>query len=71
MNLVQAEDYKSFRIPYDQYQKRYFIGHYSPAGNHFFAYAIKDTIVNWLDPKPITYQNNKDSWITFDGYLKK
>jgi len=57
MNLVHVEDYKNFRIPFDQYMKRYFIGHYSPAGNHFFAYAIKDTIVDWLDPKPITTRN--------------
>ncbi len=71
MNLVHVEDYKSFRIPFDQYMKRYFIGHYSPAGNHFFAYAIKDTIVEWLDPKPITYQKTDDRWIRFDGYLPK
>jgi hypothetical protein len=71
MNLVHVEDYKNFRIPFDQYMKRYFIGHYSPAGNHFFAYAIKDTIINWLDPKPITYQKQDDRWIEFDGYLPK
>ena len=43
----------------------------SPAGNHFFAYAIKDTVLDWLDPKPITYQNNSDRWIIFEGYLQK
>ena len=69
--MVHVEDYKSFRIPFDQYMKRYFIGHYSPAGNHFFAYAIKDTVVDWLDPKPITYQNQDDRWGTFEGYLQK
>jgi len=71
MNLVHVEDYKNFKIPFDQYTKRYFIGHYSPAGNHFFAYAIKDTVINWLDPKPITYQNQADRWTTFDGYLPR
>ena len=50
---------------------RNFIGHYSPAGNHFFAYAIKDTVVEWLDPKPLTYQNQAQREITFDGYLPK
>ena len=37
--------------------KQYLIafGHYNPRGTHFFAYAIKDTVVRWLDPKPITY----------------
>jgi hypothetical protein len=71
MNVVHVEDYKNFSIPFDQYQKRYFIGHYSPAGNHFFAYSIKDTVIDWLDPKPITYQNKDDRWITFEGYLQK
>ncbi len=71
MNLVHVEDFKNFSIPFDQYLKRYFIGHYSPAGNHFFAYAIKDTVIDWLDPKPITYQNKEDRWITFDEYLPK
>lgn len=71
MNVVHVEDYKQFKIPFDQYRKRYFIGHYSPAGNHFFAYAIKDTVIDWLDPKPITYQNQEDRWIKFDGYLEK
>lgn len=71
MNLLHVEDYKNFSIPFDQYMKRYFIGHYNPTGNHFFAYAIKDTVIDWLDPKPITYQNQDDRWITFDGYLQK
>src|SRR5688572_24412042 len=53
MNLIHVEDFKHFSVPFDQYVKRYFIGHYNPAGNHFFAYSIKNTIVDWLDPKPI------------------
>ncbi len=71
MNVVHVEDYQSFRLPIDQYLKRYFIGHYNPAGNHFFAYSIKDTVVQWLDPKPIPYRNQEDRWIDFDGYLPK
>jgi hypothetical protein len=71
MNLVHVEDFKNFRVPFEQYARRYFIGHYSPAGNHFFAYAIKDTVIDWLDPKPIPYRNQEDRWITFEGYLEK
>jgi hypothetical protein len=56
MNEVQSRDYKKFSIPFDEYTKLYFVGHYNPRGNHFFAYSIKDTVVRWLDPKPITYQ---------------
>ncbi len=62
MNEVQLRDFKKHGVPYDEYQKLHFIGHYNPQGNHFFAYSVKDTIVKWLDPKPITYrQQNPDS----------
>jgi hypothetical protein len=71
MNVVHVEDYKNFSIPFDQYLKRYFIGHYNPAGNHFFAYSIKNTVIDWLEPKPITYQYQESRWITFEGYLPK
>ena len=71
MNLVHLEDFKNFNVPFDQYMKRYFIGHYSPAGNHFFASSIRSNIVDWLEPKPITYQNQAERWITFEGYLPK
>jgi hypothetical protein len=69
MNVVHVEDFKCFRLTYEQYRRRYFIGHYNPSGNHFFAFAIKDTIVNWLEPKPITYQPGDDSLIRFKNYL--
>ena len=59
------EDYASFRIAPEKYIDRYFIkptaaavfGHYNPIGNVFFAFAIKDDIVNWLNPKPPAYAN--------------
>jgi len=69
MNLVHVEDFKQFNLPVDQYMKRYSIGHYSPKGNHFFAFAIKDDVVEWLDPKPITYRTDEQARIDFDGYL--
>ena len=47
----------------------FLIGHYSPRGNHFFAYAIKDHVVQWLDPKPITYQKLDPASVDFKGYL--
>jgi hypothetical protein len=71
MNLVHVQDYKNFSIPFGEYMKRYFIGHYSPAGNHFFAFAIKDTVIDWLEPKPITYQNQAERAINFEVYLPK
>ncbi|MBM4088834.1 MAG: hypothetical protein FJ276_05295 [Planctomycetes bacterium] len=71
MNLVHREDYKSFNLSVADYFKRYFIGHYSPAGNHFFAYAIKDTVVDWLDPKPLPYRDTDQRIIDFKGYLEQ
>ena len=70
MNLVHVEDFKSFNLSVNDYFKRYFIGHYNPAGNHFFAYSIKDRIVEWLDPKPITYENTNRRMTEFKGYLQ-
>ena len=70
MNLVHAEDYKCFRLSVQDYYKRYFIGHYNPAGNHFFAYSIKQKVVDWLEPKPVTYLNKDQRMIDFNGYLE-
>ena len=71
MNEVHLDDFKKFNLSLDEYMDRYFIGHYNPSGNHFFAYAIKDKIVDWLDPKPMTYLQNDDKLIRFKGYLPK
>jgi len=49
--------------------KRYYIGHYSPAGNHFFAYALKDMLIEWLEPKTISYSDPTTQQINFKGYL--
>jgi len=70
MNLVHVEDFKSFDLSINDYFRRYFIGHYNPAGNHFFAYSIKDRIVEWLYPKPITYQDPSRRMTDFKGYLQ-
>ncbi len=70
MAPVHAADYAAFRCGLDAYWKRYFIGHYSPAGNHFFAFAIKDRIVEWLDPRPITYTPGSERVVGFQRYLR-
>lgn len=70
MNPIHEADFREFNLSVDDYAQRYFIGHYSPAGNHFFAHSIKDAIVEWLDPKPITYREDTQARIDFrDGYL--
>jgi len=69
MNEVHLRDFKKYSVPFDEYMKFYFIGHYNPRGNHFFAYSIKDKVVRWLDPKPITYRNPNPESIDFKGYI--
>ena len=49
-------EFNQFRESVGAYLKRYYNGHYNPAGNLFTAMTIKDTVVWWLDPKPRTYQ---------------
>ena len=51
-------DFGTFTGTPEKYASKYYIGHYSPIGNHFFAYAVRDAIVNWLDPKPPTYRED-------------
>lgn len=70
MNLVHVEDYKSFAVPFDDYIGRYLAGHYNPAGNHFFAHALRSTLVDWLEPKPVTYRPTADPPIDFRQYLR-
>jgi hypothetical protein len=48
-------DFAKYKIDVDEYGKQYWIGHYSPRGNFFQAYAIKDRLVEMLDPKPSPY----------------
>lgn len=70
MNRVHLEDYAAFRLSVDEYLGRYLRGHYTPTGNHFFAFAIKNEIVDWLDPSPITYTDQAETDIGFGrGYL--
>ena len=69
MNKVHLEDYKSFNLSVEDYMKRYYIGHYSPVGNHFFAFSIKNAVIDMLDPKPITYRNDDQQLVDFKGYL--
>ena len=71
MNVVHAEDFKNFNLDLDQYYQRYFIGHYNPSGNHFFAYSIAPVLVDWLEPKPVTYaRGSEQKTIDFKDYLQ-
>jgi hypothetical protein len=49
------KEYALFRCSMKDYLDRYFIGHYNPLGNVFCAFALKDKVVDLMDPKPIPY----------------
>lgn len=62
MDEALINDYRKANTnpSYDEYVKKYMVnghGHFNPLGNHFFAYSLKDKIIDWLDPKPMTYQD--------------
>jgi len=69
MNEVHLQDFKRYNLSFDDYMKVYFIGHYSPRGNHFFAYSIKNTVRHWLNPEPTTYRKVDMDSQDFKGYL--
>jgi len=70
MNEVHLRDFSKYALSWEDYLKQYFIGHYNPAGNHLFAYSIKEKIVPLLDPKPVPYQNPDQQTVSFKGYIK-
>lgn len=58
VDLMDAHlsDFEKYKIDAKTYFAQYFIGHYNPRGNHFCAFALKDRLVQLLDPKPISYR---------------
>lgn len=61
-------DFAASRLTPEEYEARYFIGHYNPRGNQFFAYAVKDALVEWIEPRPFAYRG-QDRVIRFEHYL--
>lgn len=51
-----VKDFDKFGMSIEEYNGRYWIGHYNPAGNFFCAFAIKNKLVEMLEPKPPAYQ---------------
>ena len=56
MRDLFAANYKKYREDVDTYLNRYYIGHHNPAGNFFTAWAIKDAVIEWLEPAPLPYR---------------
>lgn len=66
---MHVAEFDTFKLSAKQYVDRYYIGHYNPKGNHFFAFSIKDALLEWLDPKPPAYRTDNEPLIRFKGYL--
>lgn len=66
---AHATDYTDFSLDPHSYCRRYFHGHYSPIGNAFFAFAVKDAFARWLVPPPRTYPGAGASFATGVGLL--
>jgi hypothetical protein len=59
-----CEQFKSFKGSIEKFCESLYVeragaqvfGHYNPHGNFRFAFAIKDALVDWLNPKPPSYR---------------
>ncbi len=63
--MTHLEDFAERTLKPEQYVKKYWIGHYSPAGNFFAATAIRQELVELLAPKPLSY--NPAGKVTFES----
>ena len=58
-------DYQDFALLPAHYVDRYYYGHYTPAGNHFFAMSVaRPALIDWLNPRPPAYRSSE---APFDG----
>jgi len=51
-----AADYRKYKVDVDEYLAPLYNGHHTPRGNFFTAWAIKDRLIQWLNPKPLPYR---------------
>lgn len=50
------EEFARYKVDIAAYLEPMYIGHHTPRGNFFFAWALKDRMCDWLDPKPLPYR---------------
>lgn len=55
---AHAADFAKSGGDLDRYLSRHFIGHYSPLGNFFCAFAMKDAVLRMLDPPSPAYSGS-------------
>ena len=59
---IHVSDYQEFSVEPEVYVGRLYNGHYTPAGNHFFASSVRRDIVGWLSPPPPAYRDREMSF---------
>jgi hypothetical protein len=52
---LHVDEFQHYKGEIKDYLKQYFVGHYNPRGNVFTAFAIKDRVVQMLNPKSRPY----------------
>ena len=50
-------EFEHSTLDLDTFVNRYYNSHHTPLGNALTAWAMMDEVVNWLDPRPLTYQS--------------
>ena len=50
------KEFLNYKLDINDYINKYFIGHYNPLGNFFCAHALRDKLIQLLDPKPLPYR---------------
>ena len=60
MLAEHLHDFGAFRCSPQAYVERYYYGHYAPSGNHFLAFTLRQTLKEWLDPRPPTFRDGGD-----------
>ena len=63
IDLMEAHmaEFAKFNTSIEDYLQPYYIGHYTPLGNFFQAFAVKDRLVDMLEPKPISYRDDEEN----------
>ncbi len=64
-----STDYQNFSCSPHEYAKRFYIGHYAPAGNYFYAQALRDCLVQNLTPAPPSYRPQCPSSLAVEKQL--
>jgi len=57
-------EYRNFKGTPKEYAMPYFIGHYAPKGNFFFAEAIRDRVIELLNRKPVVIERKNQVALT-------